>query len=656
MTQVTQLHLPDSNQSLPAETPARYRLASCCEQVLDILFDDQAEIILGRAQGCTLRFSDPKISARHCKLYSWSDQVLCEDTSTNGTFINGKKIGKGCRQVVKHGDEIALVQASTVPGAPPASTPRYIFREERPPACRTEQVGVRQHYELGDSLGAGSYAVVRRAIHRRTGEEFAVKVIAKKRLELSGNLDLSTLFREVHLMEKLDHPNVVRVIESFDTTDEFCMVLEMVSGGDFFEHIMKYKALSESVAKGICYQLASALSYLHAQNICHRDLKPENILVQIMDVTEKKSEDERPSELPPFVKITDFGLAKFYGCGSAMLTFCGTPMYLAPEVTSVDLREHGSRGGYNNAVDVWSLGCVLYITVTGKAPPRLQEETPFLQFINSNEAYQRLWAPKSGELKDLLAQMLAWKPQDRISAAGILKHPWLTGYSCPALNIPYPDKRSLPLAGEVVAAPVNEESISDPPETRTNDLQDRNPTKVAPETPDKSGTPCARGPKPDAATSDAPETEGSGAPQPPPSKRVRVADGSASPAEPDEVHTPSEEVNASASRSVPVGSKRKLSTNPEVSGLDQPALRPPTPSLQETGPSSPSSPVKESRSISTAPEKPVCTPPPAGSAPPGTGITGPLKTLGLSSPAENEEGAAAPSDSADPASPVVPEL
>merc|ERR1719197_2418107 len=185
------------------------------------------------------------------------------------------------------------------------------------------------------------------------------------------------------------------------------LVMELVTGGELFDDIVKKGNYTEKKAADTMKTLCEALTYLHAQNIVHRDLKPENILL-------KDGSENSP------IKIADFGLARMMKKGDMMKTACGTPGYVAPEVLQ-------NKGYDSGAVDVWSAGVVLYILLCG-FPPFYEEELPALfdQILKGRYDFPSPWWDEiSDGAKNLITKMLTVDPKKRLTAEGVLSHPWI---------------------------------------------------------------------------------------------------------------------------------------------------------------------------------------------------------------------------------------
>ena len=191
-------------------------------------------------------------------------------------------------------------------------------------------------------LGRGAFSVVHKVISKIDGQQRAVKIC--ERGSMSSD-DEEALFREVDVMKKLNHPNIVQLTDFFVEADKYYLVLELLEGGELFDRIVKKKVYNEKEARDCVKAILCGLKYMHDQNIAHRDLKPENLLLA-------SAEDDVS------VKIADFGFAAFRSQGVGMETQCGTPNYVAPEILKGD-------GDYSKAVDMWSMGVITYIILGG---------------------------------------------------------------------------------------------------------------------------------------------------------------------------------------------------------------------------------------------------------------------------------------------------
>uniref|UniRef100_A0A7S2U0C5 Protein kinase domain-containing protein n=1 Tax=Lotharella oceanica TaxID=641309 RepID=A0A7S2U0C5_9EUKA len=262
-------------------------------------------------------------------------------------------------------------------------------------------------YSAKEVLGRGSFAIVKRAVRKKDGKELAVKIIKKAKL---GQKELQIVHDEVKIMDKINHPHCVKLEEIFETNKKLYLVMEKLSGGELFDRIVAKGSYSEKEASILIRSVAIALAYLHKIGIVHRDLKPENLIYA-----------DKSQESP--IKITDFGLAKLkLAQGDGMMTTaCGTPGYVAPEVLK--------KEKYNEAVDIWSLGVILYILLCG-FPPFYHEKTQKLYQQIKSGSYdfpEKYWKDITPEAKELIRRMLTVDPAKRITIPQILQHPWISG-------------------------------------------------------------------------------------------------------------------------------------------------------------------------------------------------------------------------------------
>ncbi|KAJ2918044.1 hypothetical protein MD484_g2375, partial [Candolleomyces efflorescens] len=357
-----------------------------------------------------------KVSNRHCEI-TWSAEdsggtVLVLDLSSNGTFINGQKVGRGQTRILREGNEIAFGTPAAQPQAP-FEDYRFIYRHL---AGGPPTTGLYAFYDIGTELGKGSFATVMKAVNRETGVWYAVKMIKDKTAgrggEQQGQIRNTAIAREIAIMEKLKHPNICELKEVFleENGPDINLVIELVEGGDLLEYILKRGGLGEDDAKHITYQICDALSYIHLQGITHRDLKPENVLLTKDD--------------PPVVKVADFGLAKIVDSVTMLRTMCGTPSYLAPEV----VKQTEQQEGYDNLVDSWSVGVIVFSMLTNASP--------FIEDENQTNLRARIierqidWATLeaqniSQDAYDFIFSLLQENPMYRMSLKEALEHPWL---------------------------------------------------------------------------------------------------------------------------------------------------------------------------------------------------------------------------------------
>ncbi|XP_016362430.1 SNF-related serine/threonine-protein kinase-like [Sinocyclocheilus anshuiensis] len=256
-------------------------------------------------------------------------------------------------------------------------------------------------YDLDKTLGRGHFAVVKLARHVFTGEKVAVKVIDKIKLDTVAT---GHLFQEVRCMKLVQHPNIVRLYEVIDTQTKLYLILELGDGGDMFDYIMKHEeGLTEELAKKYFAQIVHAISYCHRLHVVHRDLKPENVVF---------------FEKQGLVKLTDFGFSNKFQPGKKLTTSCGSLAYSAPEILLGD--EYDAP-----AVDIWSLGVILFMLVCGQPPFQEANDSETLTMIM--DCKYTVPAHVSNACKDLINRMLQRDPKRRASLEEIESHAWLQG-------------------------------------------------------------------------------------------------------------------------------------------------------------------------------------------------------------------------------------
>ncbi|XP_068526761.1 serine/threonine-protein kinase DCLK3 isoform X1 [Anas acuta] len=262
---------------------------------------------------------------------------------------------------------------------------------------------VENHYEIGRTIGDGNFAVVKECRHCNSNQIYAMKIVDKSKLK--GKEDM--MESEILIIRSLSHPNIVSLIEVYETEAEIYLILEYVPGGDLFDAIIESVKFTEHDAAVMITDLFEALVYIHSKNIVHRDLKPENLLVQ------------HNADKSTTLKLADFGLAKLVT--KPIFTVCGTPTYVAPEILA--------EKGYGLEVDMWAAGVILYILLCGFPPFRSQErdQEELFQIIQLGhyEFLSPYWDNISAAAKDLIARLLIVDPQKRYTARQVLQHPWI---------------------------------------------------------------------------------------------------------------------------------------------------------------------------------------------------------------------------------------
>ncbi|KAH8675756.1 kinase-like domain-containing protein [Xylariales sp. PMI_506] len=357
--------------------------------------------LIGRHPECDVVIDDPVISNRHCLLFTENKGngtvAILEDLSSNGTFVNEALVGRNQRRELQEQDEIAVMDKA-----------RFIFRY---PRSRMSSAFLQQ-YTLLERLGKGHFAEVFLCVEKSTGSKYAVKIFTKHPgMEERSKTD--GLQQEIAVLMGVSHPNVLCLKDTFNEKNAVYLVLELAPEGELFNHIVMKQKLTEQETRRLFIQLFQGIKYLHDRNIVHRDIKPENILVVDKEI---------------HVKLADFGLAKIIGEESFTTTLCGTPSYVAPEILA-----EGRHRKYTKAVDIWSLGVVLYICLCGFPPFSDELYTRDFPYTLSEQIKSGrfdypspYWDSVGDPALDLIDSMLVVDPEKRFTVDQCLSHPWIT--------------------------------------------------------------------------------------------------------------------------------------------------------------------------------------------------------------------------------------
>ncbi|BGP51021.1 Calmodulin-dependent protein kinase cmk2 [Rhodotorula kratochvilovae] len=273
----------------------------------------------------------------------------------------------------------------------------------------------KKQYRFETVLGTGAFGEVKQATwtpppgnshyddaQKVGGQiEVAVKVIRKKALK--G--DLQAVIDEVEVLTGLNHPNVVKLYDSFESKEKFYLAFQLASGGELFEKISSRGKFTEGDAANVIIHVLEGVKYLHDHNIVHRDIKPENLLYT------KPNSDQ--------LVIADFGIAKHVDNDESLTSLAGSPGYAAPEVLL--------KKGHGKPVDLWSIGVVTYTLLCGYIPFRATETQQLLEECKAAklEFHDRYWKNISEDAKAFIRALIQPNPEDRPTAEQALKHKWL---------------------------------------------------------------------------------------------------------------------------------------------------------------------------------------------------------------------------------------
>jgi len=427
------------------------RLMATGRQALELL---DTSYVMGRSGACNIqatkveKFEDKQdkarkewaygmISNRHCRLYRQGVEIYIEDCSGNGTLINRTTLlRRGEKRVLHSGDEICLVNPDVLEKKIRSTTKLEEILQQHafvfvncgktgavnPRATRRHSIGrsparssprrrrIEEDYDIREVLGNGTVGQVRRAFHRKTGVERAVKIIGgdgrNRCLAQQDPIEV-----EASILQELQHPYVVQLYDVYSApgrvagTNCVYLVMELMKGGDLFDRIVEKEKYTEIESRRTMRRLLAAVHYLHEDcTIVHRDLKPENILLSSRDNCID-------------VKLTDFGLAKV-AQGNDLKTFCGTPLYFAPEVLKRRSTVAG-HGRYGKPADMWSLGVVLYILLSGVQPFDDYDPSAGIKFPEEH------WKGVSEYAKAMISCLLQVDPKCRLTIKAACEHPWI---------------------------------------------------------------------------------------------------------------------------------------------------------------------------------------------------------------------------------------
>ena len=261
-------------------------------------------------------------------------------------------------------------------------------------------------------LGSGINGSVRQAVHRQTGKVFALKTIETFMMEPGI---VAQLYEEVAIMRILDHPNCIKILETYTDFTRLYVVMECCQGGELFDLMMEEpgQKFNEERAKVYSRKILSALNYLHGNNIIHRDLKLENFLL-----TRKDDKGE--------LKLIDFGLSRAYLEGESIKRVIGTTFYMSPQVL---------KGNYSVSADMWSFGVCVFILLSGRLPFGGSTDQVVEMSINYGKYYfhPQVWEGVSDEGKNFISNLLVHDVDKRMTAAQALEHPWMKGGVSPSV-------------------------------------------------------------------------------------------------------------------------------------------------------------------------------------------------------------------------------
>ena len=264
---------------------------------------------------------------------------------------------------------------------------------------------------IKEKLGEGAFGSVRLGINKQTGEKVAIKILEKNKIKKYE--DQLRIQREIDLLKKLRHPNIVRLYSIIETEKQILLITEYIKGQELFHYILLKKKLSEEEACYYFNQIVSGVEYLHKLKIAHRDIKSENLII------------EQNTKL---IKIIDFGLSNTYGDKDEEIlrSSCGSPLYAAPEMLKGDYYK-------GSTVDIWSIGVVLFFMICGYLP--FQDEDNSKLYKKIIQGKYTIPTHVSTQGRELLYNLMNVNPRKRINLSQIKRHSWVKLYSNKSIDL-----------------------------------------------------------------------------------------------------------------------------------------------------------------------------------------------------------------------------
>lgn len=265
------------------------------------------------------------------------------------------------------------------------------------------------YYEVGDEIGSGQFAIVKKCQHKETNKEYAAKFIRKRRGGGRRGAKMEDIQKEVNILTSVDHPNIIHLYEVYECRTEVILVLELVAGGELFDYISEKDHLSEEEASSFLKQILDGVEHLHSKNVAHLDLKPENIMLLDKNSTR--------------IKLIDFGLAQVIGPKMDIRAMMGTAEFVAPEVVSYE--------PLSLATDMWSIGVITYILLSGASPFLGDEQQETYENITAVDySFDEEFFNGTSELaKDFIQKLFIKESRKRSTVYECLQHPWIQPHS-----------------------------------------------------------------------------------------------------------------------------------------------------------------------------------------------------------------------------------
>ncbi|XP_070569686.1 obscurin-like isoform X2 [Ptychodera flava] len=339
-------------------------------------------------------------------IFWYKDDMFVEETSNIQVIFEGEDIcGLAFAQITMDDTGEYMIKAKNIAGECSNSCIIMVEDPSSEDDTKTRKIRfkrkekVENYYEVREELGRGAFGVVKRVITKKNGEDAAAKFIHAKpqmRRELK---------QEMQIMAQLDHMRLIKLLDAFETKRELIMVMELVTGGELFDKIVTEDCLTESEAVYFLRQVLEGLQHMHERLIVHLDLKPENILLV------KPNDDN--------IKLIDFGLARKLQPGKDVFVKFGTPEFVAPEVVE--------KHPISTASDLWSLGVIAYVMLSGISPFMGDDDKQTLVHVKNGQwnFNDVVFNTVTEEAKDFISKLLILNPNNRMTTQECLDHPWL---------------------------------------------------------------------------------------------------------------------------------------------------------------------------------------------------------------------------------------
>ncbi|KAJ3452153.1 serine/threonine-protein kinase fhke-related [Anaeramoeba flamelloides] len=376
---------------------------------------------IGRSSSNDIQIHDAKISKKHCIIQFKEKKIQDKktkyfikiiDNSSNGVFVNSRLIGTKKSVELKHGYEITFVKPRQ--NGRPIPQYRFFFHDLKLVKEVENKNEIQKNYQFCWELDEGGYGKVFLATRNETFETVAIKTIPKDKFydpKKEGWQSQKVKYvNEINILKDLQHPNIIKLEEVYDTENTLYLVMEYVDGGDLFYRISDKQKYAEDEARELFKNLLETIKYLHGKGIVHRDLKPDNILL-----SNKESDTD--------IKVCDFGFARTVSESGLVSTKVGTNNYRAPETLT--------KGSFGKECDLWSCGVILYILLSGLMPFHNKKRIPLHQQIlwASYSFPEDVFEKISPAAINLIRKLIQVNPEKRLTAEQALNHPWILNQS-----------------------------------------------------------------------------------------------------------------------------------------------------------------------------------------------------------------------------------